>query len=48
MKQVEVNKEVRNSEELLAMFRFQYALFYKNLWKIWIEKKMWSFNIKEL
>ena len=29
MKQVEVNKEVRNSIELLVMFRFQDTLFYK-------------------
>ena len=43
MKQVEVNKEVRNSIELLFMFRFQYTLFYKKKKK----KTLKNLNRKE-
>ena len=41
MKQVEVNKEVRNSIELLVMFRFQDTLFYKK------KKPLKNLNRKE-
>ena len=44
MKQVEVNEEVRNSIELLVMFRFQDTLFYKKKKK---KKPLKNLNRKE-